>query len=125
MGNMESAENKEKKLGYVVFALIAMFGFVLLLGGYVRLWEAKQPRLDFPEARVQSIEPYRLTNDLHWSLKGYRVRIVGENRPIDFSAENWEKAVNVGDTVNVTVRRSFTWFGLKDELDGLSIDEHR
>ena len=38
---------------------------------------------------IQSIEPYIYSNDIHWSLRGYRIYIVGENKAIDFSLKNW------------------------------------
>ena len=71
--------------------------------------------------KISSVEPYSIPDDLHWSLRGYRVRILGEYKPIDYPLEKWDNTLQIGDTVNLVVRRSFPWFGFKDELDGLSI----
>ena len=91
-----------------------------VLGIYSRIWEAAQPKQHI-RAQVISIEPYSILNDLHWSAKGYRIYIVGEERPIDFRARNWDPAVFSGDSAHFVVRQSFTWFGLKNELDGLCV----
>jgi hypothetical protein len=103
------------------YGLLAIFCIIVFLGVYSKSWEAGQPKEYVQNAKVRSIEPYKITNDLHWSSRGYKVRIVGENKLIDFSSKSWDDTVRVGDTVNAVVRMSFPWFGLKDELDGLSI----
>jgi hypothetical protein len=98
--------------------------FLTSLGIYARIWELRQPKQQMTQVKVISIEPYSLINDLHWSSRGYRVYITNEDKPIDFSSKSWDLTVEVGDIVDVIVRRSFPWFDLKDELDGLSIYEH-
>jgi hypothetical protein len=114
-----------KKSLYVACGLSAVLGVLICLGAYARIWEERQPKQYVSKAEVRSIEKYRYTNDLHWSSRGYRVNIVGEDKAIDFSSKNWDNTVEVGDNIDAVVRRSFPWFGLKDELDGLSIDDHK
>jgi hypothetical protein len=61
--------------------------------------------------KVVSIKPYSSDNDLHWSLRGYRTKIEGENRVIDFPSKHWDETVREGDAVAITVRKSFPLFG--------------
>ena len=110
---------------YAIYGLIILVGIFTCLGASARIWEVIQPKQYLLRAKVQSIERYCYTNDIHWSSNGYRIYIVGENKPIDFSLKNWDSTVHRGDVVDTVVRRSFPWFGLKDELDGLSIDDHK
>jgi len=104
----------------LVSGLRSILVLFALLGIYSRIWEATQPK-EHIRAQVIAIEPYSIRNDLHWSAKGYRVSIVGDGRPIDFTARNWNPSVLKGDTAALVVRRSFPWFGLKNELDGLGV----
>ena len=108
-----------------ICSLMAAFGLLIFLGVYARIWEARQEKQHLLDVKVLSIESYGSSNDLHWSLSGYRVYIVGEDKPIDFSLKNWDNSVQVGDTVEAVIRQSFPWFGLKDEWDGLSVDDHK
>ncbi len=108
----------------VQYAIFVLFCALIFLGAYARIWEARQPKRHITKKIVRSIEPYSQTNELHWSFRGFKVHIVGEDKPIDFSSKNWDKSVRVGDTVDVVVRQSYQWFGSKDELDGLYIDDH-
>jgi hypothetical protein len=107
-----------------IYILLILGGILGCLGFYARMWEVMQAEKYFSEATIQSIEQYSYRNELHWSSRGYRVYIVGENKPIDFPLKNWDNTVNVGDAVDLIVRSSFPWFGLKNELDGLSINHH-
>lgn len=109
---------------YAKYGAICTFCALIFLGAYARIWEKRQPKKYITKTVVQSIEPYSHTNELHWSFRGFKVRIVGVDRPVDFPLKNWDNSVHVGDTVDVVVRQSFHWFGSKDELDGLSIDDH-
>ena len=104
---------------------MAAFFLLICLGAYARIWEAWHPKQYIQKGKVLSIQPYTLTNDLHWSSRGYRLHIVGEDKPIDFSSKHCDNAVQAEDTVDAVVRQSFPWFGLKDELDGLSINKHK
>jgi hypothetical protein len=111
-----------KRQHYVIYVIIALSGLLFSLGVYTRIWEALQPEQHLSNVKISSIEQYLSSSDLHWSLRGYRVYVVGEHRPIDFPLKNWDNTVQIGDTVALVVRRSFPWLGLKDELDGLSIE---
>ena len=110
-----------KSQQYVIYVIIVLSGILFSLGAYARIWEALQPEQRLSKMKISSIEQYLSTSDLHWSLRGYRVYVVGEHRPIDFTLKNWDNTVQIGDTVDLAVRCSFPWFGLKDELDGLNI----
>ena len=110
-----------KSQQYVIYGIIALLGISPSLGAYARIWEELQPEQHLSNMKISSIQQYCSSNDLHWSLRGYRVRILGEYKPIDYPLENWDNTLQIGDTVNLVVRRSFQWFGFKDELDGLSI----
>jgi hypothetical protein len=94
------------------------------VGGYARIWEKYQPRQEIRNAVVTGLEPYHSSNEFHWSSGGFRVRVEGETRPIDFPLGKWDKTVKEGDKVDMTVRRSFPWLGA-EELDGLRIDDHK
>ena len=110
-----------KSQHYVIYVIIALSGILFSLGAYAMIWEALQPEQHLSNMKISSIEQYVSSSDLHWSLRGYRVYVVGEHRPIDFPLKNWDNTLQIGDTLDLVVRRSFPWFGLKDELDGLSI----
>ena len=110
-----------KSQQYVIYVIIVLSGILFSLGAYARIWEALQPEQRLSKMKISSIEQYLSSSDLHWSLRGYRVYVVGEHRPIDFTLKNWDHTVQIGDTVDLAVRCSFPWFGLKDELDGLNI----
>ena len=104
------------------FLILTLFYFVVsifLLGMYAKIWEWQQPKRHIPHAKVLSIKPYSSDNDLHWRLRGYRTQIEGEDRVIDFPSKCWDETVREGDTVAMTVRKSFPLFG--NELDGLNV----
>jgi len=105
----------------VIYGIIALISIPISLGAYARIWEALQLEQHLSNMKISSVEPYSIPDDLHWSLRGYRVSILGESKPIDYPLKNWDNTLQIGDTVNLVVRRSFPWFGFKDELDGLSI----
>ncbi len=98
---------------------------VMAFASYIHHWENSQPKIELQQAQVQRIESYDHHNDLHMTSRGRRVYIQGEERPIDFPLKNWDDTVKDGDTVDMVTRRSFPWFGTKDELDGISIDDHK
>jgi hypothetical protein len=104
---------------YLTLGLFCFIGVLLALGMYAKIWEWQQPKQHIPRTKVVSINPYSSDNDLHWSSRGYRTQIEGENRVIDFPSKHWDKTVKEGDTVSMTVRKSFPLFG--NELDGLNI----
>lgn len=110
-----------KSQQYVIYGIIALLGISPFLGAYARIWEELQPEQHLSNMKISSVEPYSIPDDLHWSLRGYRVSILGESKPIDYPLKNWDNTLQIGDTVNLVVRRSFPWFGFKNELDGLSI----
>ena len=87
---------------------------------YSRSWESKQEKITLNNPVVTSINRYR-GGDVHWNLNGVRVLIEGEEKPIDFPSRNWDYEIAEGDTLDsLVVRDSFPWFGLFEELDGLS-----
>ena len=104
---------------YLTLGLFCFVGGLLALGMYAKIWEWQQPKQHIPRTKVVSIKPYSSDNDLHWSIRGYRTKIEGENRVIDFPSKHWDETVREGDAVAITVRKSFPLFG--DELDGLNI----
>lgn len=104
---------------YLTLGLSLFVVAILLLGMYAKIWEWQQPKQQIPYAMVLSIKPYSADNDLHWTSKGYRINLAGEGRVIDFPSKHWDETVREGDTVVVTVRKSFPLFG--NELDGLSV----
>ena len=110
---------KYQKVGSagLLTAYVLAFG----MGIYSRVWEKAQLKQEINQARVVSIEPYSSRNDLHWNVNGVRVYIEGEDRPIDFPSDRWNDSVQQGDSVDLVIRRSFSWFGLFDEFDGLDV----
>ena len=108
-----------KAQNYLMLGLCFLVVAMLLLGMFAKIWEWQQPKQQLLHAKVRSIKPYSADNDLHWTSKGYRIQIEGEGRIIDFPLKHWDKTVREGDSVTMTVRRSFPLFG--NELDGLSI----
>lgn len=118
---MENFKENIKK--YAMTGTVAVFTGLVALGSYARIWEYREPNQPIQNAQIQSIEPYNFRNDLHWSSTGYRVRIDGEDRVIDFPSKNWDDTVRKGDSVDLVVRRSFPLFG--NELDGIQIDDHK
>ena len=106
----------------VVISVIFSGCLLALVGGYARIWESRQPVRNVNYAVIQSVTSYNRDSDLHWSSQGYRIYIKGESRAIDFPINNWHTSVGIGDTVNLILRPSFTWFGMKNELDGLKIE---
>lgn len=114
---------KENVGKYAIAGILTAFAGLTVLGVYAKTWEYRQPKQPIENARVLSIEPRSSTNDLHWTSKGYRLQIEGENRVIDFPVKNWDDTVKEGDSVDLVVRRSFPLFG--NELDGIQIDDHK
>jgi len=111
-------------LKYLFNGLMIFFGLLVAVVSYALFWETAQPEIKIKKAKLRLIKPYRMVNDLHWNINGYRVYIYGESMPIDFSSDNWcTHRVCEGDRVNLAIRRSFPWFGLKDEYDGLVIEK--
>lgn len=111
-----SHSNRIIKIG----VLLLLF-FLIVTLSYSRIWEAMQPYVNFTQQKVVSIEMYSATNDLHWSSKGYRVYLKGVSQPIDFPIKNYNKGIKVGSVVDITIRKSFSWYGLLDEYDGIAI----
>lgn len=103
---------------YLAITLVALpFAF----GAYARIWECSQEQ-ETRSAVVRSIRPYSRTgNDLHWSPRGFRAYVYGEDRPIDFPSRKWDETVKENSAVTITTRRSFPLFG--DELDGITITD--
>jgi hypothetical protein len=97
--------NKIQK--YTIYGLTILVGIFTCLGAFAKIWEVTQPKQYLLMAKVQFIERYSYTNDMRWSSRGYRIYIIGENKPIDFPLKNWKSTVQ------------------EDELDGLSIDDHK
>jgi hypothetical protein len=104
---------------YLTLGLCFLVVAMLLLGMYAKMWEWQQPKQQVLHAKVLSIKPYSSDNDLHWTSKGFRIQLEGEERVVDFPLKYWDKTVREGDSVTMTVRKSFPLFG--NELDGLSI----
>jgi hypothetical protein len=91
---------------------------LMTIGGVVRIWEWRQPRVELRAIAVEAATPYQQSwRDLHWSLRGTRVRLQGLEGPVDFPAKRWDESIRVGDVADAVVRKSF--FG--DEYDGLEI----
>jgi hypothetical protein len=110
-----------KSQQYVIYVIIALACILFSLGAYARIWEASQPEQQLLNMEINSIEQYFSSCDLHWSSRGYRVYVVGEHKPIDFPLKNWDRTVQIKDTVNLVVKPGFPWLSSKDELDGLRI----
>lgn len=108
--------------GIVKILLVAVIIIMAVSGLYVRVWELHQPEVVLEGVHVTKILPYRKGGgDLHWSLNGRRVYVREDERLIDFPLKRWNSDIRVGDSVRITVRKSF--FG--DELDGLEIHRIR
>ncbi len=111
----------DKHQKYFIWGIIGIFLAILITGAYARIWEYMQPTFTIKEAMILKKEHYKSTNDLHWNLKGYRVLTDKDKRIIDFPENNIPDSVKEHDTIDLVVRRSFSWFGLKNELDGIEI----
>jgi hypothetical protein len=93
---------------------------LMTVGGVARLWEWRQPLVELRAVTVEALAPYYHSGgDLHWSIRGTRVRLEGLEGPVDFPARRWDASIRVGDVADAVVRRSF--FG--NEYDGLEIRE--
>ncbi len=106
------------KMWWTRTVISSVLVIIVVLGAYARFWESRQPRVELEAARIVSIKPYYHSGaELHWSIRGKRVRFDGFDGPVDYPTRNWDKAVDNGDTVDVVVRKSF--FG--KEYDGFFI----
>ncbi len=95
----------------------AVLAGAVMLGAWARLWEWRQPVVSLRSATVTEVAPYyRSGFELHWGLRGTRVRLDLVDGPVDFPGRRWDPALGVGDTVDVSVRRSF--FGT--QYDGIA-----
>ena len=116
-------KGNKKHVGYAVIILLSA---LFVLGAFSRVWEFFQKKQYIQGAIVREIVPYSFKGgDLHWSYKGNRLYIVGESRIIDFPLKNWDNTVREGDSVNLVIRKSFPWFGLANEFDGIEIDDNK
>jgi hypothetical protein len=103
--------------------IVAAYAALLSLGIYARFWEYKQPCQEIRDAIVTDIGPHD-DGESHLFSSGFRIRIEGEKRPIDFPSGNWDKTVKEGDLVDLTVREKLPWLW-DEELAGLRIDDHK
>lgn len=108
---------------YAISGIVIAAAGLTALGAYAKIWENRQPNQSVENAIVQHIEQYSNHNDLHWTSRGYRVKIDCENKVIDFPAKNWDDSVKKGDSIDLVIRRSFPLF--RDELDGIRIEDHK
>ena len=109
-------------IGILKIILVAAIVSMAVIGLYARVWELRQPDIVWEGVHVVKILPYRKGGgDLHWSFNGRRVYVQEDERLIDFPMKRWNSDIRVGDSVRITVRKSF--FG--DELDGLEIHRVR
>jgi hypothetical protein len=91
---------------------------LVTIGAVARIWEWRQPQVELRATTVEAAAPYHQSwKDLHWSLRGTRVRLQGLEGPVDFPARQWDESIRVGDVADAVVRKSF--FG--NEYDGLEI----
>jgi len=93
--------------------IILLFGLIV----YIKIWEAIQTEIELENVIIVKIQHYEYSGDLHWHIKGYRIYIKGDERPIDFPEKKWDASIKIKERVTLIVRRSF--FG--DELDGLQV----
>ena len=121
---MQNSNDMNSKSRYAAFIVFSIAGILIVLGTYVRIWESRQPKQYIKKALVKSITPYFHSNDLHWSSRGFRVYIAGTGKPINFPSKIWEHTVHAGDFIDAVVSQNFPWFGLIDELQGLSVRVH-
>lgn len=111
---------------FITYSLITVASALICFCSYAKIWEMKQPKQEIKNAVVESIEKYyNKGGDLHWSSKGNRIKINGENRLIDFPQKKWDNTVKEGSSIDLIVRKSFPWFGALDELDGLYINDYK
>ena len=106
---------------YVKYVIFIAIGIIFLFYAYIKIWEMCQKDQYIENVKIQIVEPYNYRNDLHFSLRGYRVYVEGVTKPIDFPLKNWESTVQEGDTVDLVVKLNFKYFGLKNEFDGVGI----
>ncbi len=102
----------------------AAFLGLFSLGTYARAWEYRQPAQQINGAVVDKIDPYHYRSDVGPGSSGFKVRIHGMSEPIDFPSDTWDRTVNTGDNVDLSVRKKFPLLG-SGELDGLKIDDHK
>ncbi len=106
-----------KKLNKPSLLISAVIVLLLGLMIYIKIWEAMQTEIHLDNVIIVKIQPFEYSGDLHWPIKGYRIYIKEDKRPIDFPEKKWETSIKIKETVTLIVRRSF--FG--DELDGLQV----
>lgn len=111
---------------YLKYGAISFFSTLIFICSYAKIWEIKQPKQEIKNAVVELVVPYHNRGgDLHWSSKGNRIKINNDKRFIDFPRKKWDNTVKKGSLVDLTARKSFPWFGLLDELDGLYINDFK
>ena len=108
---------------YVKNGIYIALGILFIFYAYIKIWEMCQKDQYIENVKIQIVESYNYRNDLHLSLRGYRVYVEGVTEPIDFPLKNWDSTVQEGDTVDLVVKQSFKCFGFKNEFDGVSIKE--
>lgn len=94
---------------------------VLAVGffSYGKYWESKHPELEIENAYVLSIFPYECHSDLS-SSRGYRVKILGQEREINFPENIWGNSIREGDCVNIVAKQKFPI--LNPFLDGKKVE---
>ena len=103
-------------LGLAYLAIFSVMGLEV----YANKWEQRQTpmTLENPEIISVDLQAY----GLHKSNSTVRVRVAGEDRPIDFPTGAWDASVCLGRLDgDLEVRPSFRYWGLLDELDGLKV----
>jgi hypothetical protein len=110
---------------YVKIGLYVVFVIILIFFTYIKIWEISQPKQYIENVKIQIVEPYNYKNDLHLSMRGYRIYVEGVTEPIDFPLKNWDSTVQLGDTVELVIKHSFRYFGFKNEFDGVSINDYK
>ena len=99
---------------------LAAFYAVVAAGVALVSWAevsgVKQPPQEIKRVVVESVDQYHFKGEL-FSSDGYKVAIKGQCEQIDFPSRNWNPNVKPGNTVDMTVRRTF----LGDGLVGLTV----
>jgi len=108
-----------KGRGILAAAYFAIFCFIGL-EVYANKWEERQQSTTFVNPTILSVDEH--VYGPHLNIRTFRVGVEGDSRSIDFPAENWDENIREGKLEGrMEVRPSFRYFGILDELDGLSV----
>lgn len=100
--------------------IIVIIAVIIAAAAYMKIWESRQAKVALEGVKIIRIESFhRSLGELHLSFSGYRVYIENEDKPIEFSKDNWCDSIQVNDTVDMIVREKM----FENKFDGFHIEK--